>query len=39
MGGACSTRGEKLKYIPSPYLKTKNDRDHLVDIGVNGRIT
>jgi hypothetical protein len=38
MGGACSTHGEEERCIQGFGGETWGERDHLEDVGVDGRI-
>jgi hypothetical protein len=38
MGGACSTYGGEERRIQDFWWKSLNERDHLGDLGVDGRI-
>jgi len=38
MGGACSTCGRQERFIQSLGGQTLEERDHMQDLGVDGRI-
>jgi hypothetical protein len=38
MGGACGTYGRQERYINRVFVVDRRERDHLKDLGVDGRM-